>query len=75
MGHKAAAKAAAEEAGKMAVGQKYIRGLYTGGTLCDEAMKMLIADLGSIKSNIPLKPEDLLENARNGKSMENKGPR
>lgn len=71
MGSEKAEELAAGEAGRMAVGQKYIRGLYTGGTLCDEAMKMLIADLGSIKSNIPLKPEDLLKNARNGKSVEN----
>lgn len=71
MGNEAAAEAAAAEAEKMADGQKYIRGLYTGGTLCDEAMKMLIADLGSIKSNIPLKSEDKLDNARNGKSVEN----
>ncbi|WP_091543472.1 acyl-CoA synthetase FdrA [Alkaliphilus peptidifermentans] len=36
--------------------QKYIRGLYTGGTLCDEAMIMLSKTIGDIYSNIPLKP-------------------
>jgi len=71
MGDEAAAKAAEEEAAKMLPEQKYIRGLYTGGTLCDEAMKMLIGDLGSIKSNIPLRNEDKLADARNGKSVEN----
>jgi succinyl-CoA synthetase alpha subunit len=37
--------------------QKYIRGLYTGGTLTDEAMKMLGSDFGCIYSNIPLDPK------------------
>lgn len=37
--------------------QKYLRGLYTGGTLADEAMKLLGKDLGDIYSNIPLEPE------------------
>ena len=59
------------EASKMQKNQRYIRGLYTGGTLCDEAMKLLIGDLGHIYSNIPLTEEDRLENARNGKSFEN----
>ena len=55
----------------MAASQKYIRGLYTGGTLCDEAMKLMIGKLGHIYSNIPLQAEDKLEDARNGKSREN----
>ncbi|MTI69062.1 MAG: acyl-CoA synthetase FdrA [Firmicutes bacterium] len=37
--------------------QKYLRGLYTGGTLADEAMKLLTKDLGHIYSNIPLDPQ------------------
>ena len=53
----------------MAPTQKYIRGLYTGGTLCDEAMKLLIGELGHIQSNIPLNPEDNLENARTAPSV------
>ena len=52
----------------MADGQTLVRGLYTGGTICDEAMKLLIGDLGHIYSNIPLSPEDRLENARTGPS-------
>ncbi|GAI72104.1 unnamed protein product [marine sediment metagenome] len=40
--------------------QRYIRGLYTGGTLCDEAMIILSALVGDIYSNIPLKPEGKL---------------
>lgn len=37
--------------------QKYIRALYTGGTLADEAMKLLDKEGFDIYSNIPLKPE------------------
>ncbi|MBO5070332.1 MAG: acyl-CoA synthetase FdrA [Roseburia sp.] len=60
-----------EISGKMAAGQKYIRGLYTGGTLCDEAMKILHDDLGVIYSNVPLKQEENLENPVYGKSKGN----
>jgi FdrA protein len=37
--------------------QRYIRALYSGGTLCDEAMLLLSEQLGAIASNIPLRPE------------------
>ena len=50
---------AAERAG-YADTQKYVRGLYTGGTLCDEGMKLMIGELGHIYSNIPLQAEDRL---------------
>ncbi len=33
-----------------------LRGLYSGGTLCDEAMLIAAAALGPIRSNIPLEP-------------------
>jgi FdrA protein len=46
-----------ETATKFDARQKYVRGLYTGGTLTDEAMKMMGSDLGGIYSNIPLDPE------------------
>lgn len=42
--------------------QKYIRALYTGGTLADEAMKLLDKEGLDIYSNIPLKPELRLKN-------------
>jgi succinyl-CoA synthetase alpha subunit len=42
--------------------QKYIRALYTGGTLADEAMKLLDKEGFNIYSNIPLKPELRLKN-------------
>ena len=35
----------------------YIRGLYSGGTLCDEAMLIASETLGPIRSNIPLREE------------------
>ncbi len=37
--------------------QRFIRALYSGGTLCDEAMLLLSERLGTITSNIPLRPE------------------
>ena len=70
MGEEKAEALAREIAGKMAPTQKYVRGFYTGGTLCDEAMKLMIGKLGHIYSNIPLHPEDKLEDARGGKSRE-----
>ena len=42
---------------KLAPSQRYIRALYSGGTLCDEAMLLLSEQLGAIASNIPLRPE------------------
>jgi FdrA protein len=43
--------------GKLAPSQRYIRALYSGGTLCDEAMLLLSEQLGPVTSNIPLRPE------------------
>ena len=34
-----------------------LRGLFVGGTLCDEAMLIATDELGPIRSNIPLSPE------------------
>ena len=42
--------------------QKYMRALYTGGTLCDESMKYLLPTCKRIYSNIPLQDNDKLEN-------------
>jgi FdrA protein len=44
--------------GAVAVGRPggYLRGLFTGGTLCDEAMLVASASLGRVASNIPLQP-------------------
>lgn len=70
MGQLEAEALAKEIAGKMAKGQKYARGFYTGGTLCDEAMKLLIAPLTHIYSNIPLNAADKLADAKGGESRE-----
>lgn len=45
--------------------QVNLRGLYTGGTLADEAMKLLGTSLGGIYSNIPLSPEYELKDLDN----------
>ena len=34
-----------------------LRGLFCGGTLCDEAMLLASAELGPVRSNIPLHPD------------------
>ncbi len=46
---------------KLSKNQKYLRGLYTGGTLCDEAMKMMNSLGRKIYSNIPLQEEYMLK--------------
>lgn len=47
---------AAAEAARLAPGQRYLRGLFTGGSLADEAMSLLQTRLGGIHSNTPLEP-------------------
>ncbi len=42
-----------------AVGE--LRGLFSGGTLCDEAMVIASAALGPVRSNIPLEPDWALD--------------
>ncbi len=51
----------AQEAGRLAPGQKYIRGLYSGGTLCYEALVLLRRHIGPIWSNAPLRSEESLD--------------
>ncbi|MCK6625816.1 MAG: acyl-CoA synthetase FdrA [Anaerolineae bacterium] len=51
-----AARAVAEGE-KLAPGQRYLRGLFSGGSLCDEAMLLLAERLPALYSNIPLRPE------------------
>jgi FdrA protein len=45
---------------QLAPGQKYIRGLYSGGTFCYEALLLLTEAFGAVASNTPLAPEDML---------------
>lgn len=58
------ARRAREAASRLAPEQKYIRGLYSGGTLCDEALIILRHALGDVWSNTSLYPDRRLENAR-----------
>ena len=44
------------EAGTRPISGGYLRGLFCGGTLCDEAMLIAGAHLGPVRSNIPLAP-------------------
>lgn len=48
---------------RLAPGQKYIRGLFSGGTLTDEALLILRDSVGDCYSNTPLAPEFALEDA------------
>jgi FdrA protein len=49
---------ALKEHGKLAGSQKYVRGLFGGGTLCYESESILQPLLGQVYSNAPIKPED-----------------
>ena len=53
----------AQEAMRLAPGQRYIRGLYSGGTLCYEALLLLERFVGPVHSNTPLDPEQMLPSA------------
>lgn len=50
-----------ETAGQPRAG--YLRGLFVGGTLCDEAMLLAAAEVGDVHSNIPLSPELALDSS------------
>ncbi len=58
-----------EHVSKFSKEQKYLRALYTGGTLADEAMKLLSGNIDGIYSNIPLSPEYKLTDIK--KSIKN----
>ena len=47
-------EAASRLSGRLGSGQRYLRGLFCGGTLADEAMAVLTGPLGDIRSNTPL---------------------
>ncbi len=56
------------ERARLAPGQQFLRGLYSGGTLCDEAMQILAQDIGDIYSNVPLREELRLTNPHQSKA-------
>lgn len=56
----ALAALAAKEAERLAPGQRWLRGLYTGGTLADEALFLAHAALGGVRSNNQTDPAWIL---------------
>ena len=55
------------ESSKLSATQKYVRGLFSGGTLCYEAQVVLAPLVGDTYSNVPLKPEYKLEDPDSSK--------
>jgi FdrA protein len=47
---------------KLKKGQKYIRGLFSGGTFCYETVLLLTESLGKVYSNTPIKKDDQIPN-------------
>ncbi|MEM3420681.1 MAG: acyl-CoA synthetase FdrA [Candidatus Hadarchaeum sp.] len=60
-------KMAEEEYRRLKPEQQYIRGIYSGGTFCSEAMVVLRDLIGDVYSNIPLKPELKLDDSNKSK--------
>jgi succinyl-CoA synthetase alpha subunit len=60
-------KIAEEEYSRLKPQQRYIRGIYSGGTFCNEAMLILRDLIGDVYSNIPLKPELKLSDSNRSK--------
>src|SRR3989441_10039225 len=54
---------AQSESSGMSKKQRYVRGLYSGGTLCYESQVVLSPLIGEVFSNAPLKPEGRIEDA------------
>ncbi|MCR5741138.1 MAG: CoA-binding protein [Gammaproteobacteria bacterium] len=54
---------AKEEVKKLSKEQKYVRGLFSGGTYMDEATHAMLDRVGPIYSNCPLRPEWKLEDS------------
>lgn len=55
---------AQREASRVGRGQKWLRGLYAGGTLADEAMILLERGGLEVHANIQIRPERVLEDPR-----------
>ena len=49
-----------EESSKLQKGQKYLRALYCGGTLCSETLSLARESLSDIKTNLAKKDEEVL---------------
>ena len=53
-------ESAGQEAGLFKKGQRYLRGLFSGGTFCGEAQVIFRGMLGEVRSNAPLPPSQPL---------------
>ncbi len=53
---------------KLTPEQKYVRGLFCGGTLCDEAMYIAMETFGDVYSNIQKNPDYKLKNLHESKA-------
>jgi FdrA protein len=51
----------AQEAARLGPSQRYLRGLYSGGTLCAEAQVVLRGYIDGVRSNAPLDPDDAVD--------------
>jgi len=60
-------KLAESEHERLGYGQKYIRGFYSGGALCTEAMIIIKKSFSTVYSNLPLSPRLRLPDPRSGK--------
>ncbi|MFB3895018.1 MAG: acyl-CoA synthetase FdrA [bacterium] len=56
-------KIARTESSKLSIGQKYIRGLFSGGTFCYEAQLLLHNLIDNIYSNVPVRKSKKLTNS------------
>ncbi len=65
--HTALVEMAADRKAKLTSGQKYVRGLFCGGTLCDEAMYIVKDKVGTVYSNIAKQPEAKLSDPHTSK--------
>ena len=64
--HRDAPRSVAAETARLMPSQRYLRGLYAGGTFCTEA-QFIWRELGlRVRSNVPLIPGDTLPEARHG---------
>lgn len=50
-----------QEAARLLPDQRYLRGLFSGGTLCAEAQVLLRRYIGRVSSNAPLDPADAID--------------
>lgn len=54
---------ALQEKNKLSKKQKYVRGIFVGGTLCYESQTIFYRNLGPVYSNVPLDPKFKLKNS------------